>query len=200
MKAIGWAAALCCVAGLAVAEPLSFNEAKKVLPGAGKRVSLETYPDRVPEGDAEKFAAVGMKIKEVFKGIGATLEGYGAVAISPDEGLVVEWLSGVSQFHSLEAARRAAIGYCNDKKAASSADCVIVAEVSPRGAKDGAALTLSQAANAALRKEYRKLSSPKAFAISPSKGAFGFDRGDGGRAIEACARSGAKDCKVVVAD
>lgn len=200
MRAIGWAAAVLCFAGTAMAEPLSFGEARKALPSAGKRVNLETYPDRVPEGDAAKFEAAGMSLKDVFEGIGATLEGYGAVAISPDEGLVVEWLSGVSQFHSLDAARAAAISYCNDKKEASSANCVIVAEVSPRGAKDGAVLTLSQSANAALRKGYRKLDAPKAFAISPSQGAFGFDRGDGSQALAACARSGATDCAIVIAD
>lgn len=200
MKKIGLALVLCSWAGMAVAQPLTFNEAKRALPNAGKRVSLQTYPDRLPASDAAKFEAAGMKISQVFKGIGATLEGYGAVAISPDEGMVVEWLSGVSQHHSIDAARKAAVDYCNAKKRAASAPCVVVAEVIPRGAKPGAALSLSNDANAALRKAYRKLKAPKAFAISPSQGSFGYDRGDGGRALEACARSGARDCRVVVAD
>lgn len=200
MTRIGLVIGLCCLATSAGAQSVSFADARKALPAASKRVALVTYPERVPAGDIEKFASVGLKIDQVFKGIGGALEGYGAVAISPDEGLAVEWLSGVSQHHSLDAARAAAVTYCNGKKKSGSAGCVVVAEVSPRGAKPGAALSLSQEANEALRKDYRKLQSPKAFAISPSRGAFGFDRGDGGRALEACGRSGATDCRIVVAD
>ena len=67
-------------------------------------------------------------------------------------------------------------------------------------AKD--ALSLSGPANAALRKGYRKLKPPKAFAISDKTGHFGFDRGDGGRALASCekASGGAGDCRIVVAD
>lgn len=199
MKRIALALALGCVAQMGAAEPLSFKEARKALPSASKRVSLDTYPDRIPASDLAKLQAAGLTVKETFKQIGATLDGYGAVAISPDEGLVVDYIKGVSQHHSLEAARRAAIAYCDSQKTAGSAPCVVVAEVSPRGAKQSA-LTLSAAANSALRREYRKLATPRAFAISPSTGAYGFDRGDGGRALEACARGGARDCIVVVAD
>ncbi len=200
MRAAALTLAFCAMAGMGLAEPLSFSDARKALPNAGKRVSVTTYADRVPESDIAKLQAAGLTLKQTFKQIGASLEGYGAVAISPDEGLVVSYIKGVGQHHSLEAARNAAVNYCNANKGQGAASCVVVVEASPRGAKDGAALTLSASANAALRREYRKLSAPKAFAISPSTGAFGFDRGDGGRAITACARGGASDCRIVVAD
>jgi len=200
MRVLGIASVMVCWATWCAAEPLTFKEARKALPGAGKRVSVETYPDRVPASDIAKLEGVGLSLKETFKQIGASLEGYGAVAISPDEGLVVPWIQGVGQHHSLQAARTAALNYCNEQKAAASADCVIVVEASPKGAKEDAPLSLSASANAALRKGYRKMDAPKAFAISPTTGAFGFDRGDGGRALAACKRGGATDCKIVVAD
>ncbi len=73
MRVLGLSLVLALSAGIAVAEPLSFKDAKKALPNASKRVSLETFPDRIPASDLEKFDAVGMTLKQVFKGIGATL-------------------------------------------------------------------------------------------------------------------------------
>jgi hypothetical protein len=185
-----------------IAEPLSFKEARKILPKANGKVTLVTFEDRLSEKDIATLAGAGLKPKDVFKGIGASLSGYGAAAISPDEGVLVEWLSGVSEHHSIGAARVAAVAFCNSKKKAASADCVTLVEVMPKGAKENAALSLSEKANSALRKAFRKLDKPRAFAISPSTGDFGMDRGDGTRAIAACAAAGndASDCVVVVAD
>lgn len=190
------------VATQGMAEPITYKEARKVLPKANGKVTLVTFEDRLSENDIAALASAKLKPSDVFKGIGASLSGYGAVAISPDEGVLVEWLSGVSQHHSIEAARSAAIAYCNEKKKRASAACVTLVEVLPKGAKAGAVLTLSDKANAALRKDYRKLKEPRAFAISPSTGDFGMDRGDGGRALDACgaATNKAKDCIIVVAD
>jgi hypothetical protein len=190
------------VATQGVAEPVTFKEARKILPKANARVTLVTFEDRLSEKDIATLASANLKPDDVFKGIGASLSSYGAVAISPDEGVLVEWLSGVSQHHSIEAARAAAIAYCNSKKKKASADCVTLVEVSPRGAKDRAAFSLSEKANAALRSDYRKLDEPRAFAISPSTGDFGMERGDGTRAVAACASAAnqASDCVVVVKD
>ncbi len=183
------------------AEPISYKEARKVLPKDNGKVTLVSYPDVVPEKDLNALAAAKMKPKDVFNAIGASLEGFGAVAISPDEGLLVEWISGVSQHHSLDAARTAAIAYCNGKKKPNSADCQVIVEIAPKGGKS-VSLTLSAAAISAVRGAYRKLDTPRAFAISPSTGDFGMDRGDGARAIENCASAGnkANDCVVVIAD
>lgn len=184
------------------AEPLSFKEARKILPRANGKVELVSFPEVVPAKDMAALAAANMKSDDVFKAIGASLEGYGAVAISPDEGLLVEWISGVSQHHSIQAARDAALSYCNSKKNEDSADCEVIVEVAPKGAKVDDALTLSLAANSALRGPFRKMEKPRAFAISPSTGDFGMDRGDGTRAIANCAAAAnsATDCVVVVAD
>ena len=76
------------VAGLIVAtqgaaEPISYRDAAKILPKAKGRVSLETFEDRLSEADVAALAKAGLKPKDVFNGIGATLSGYGAGRHSP---------------------------------------------------------------------------------------------------------------------
>jgi hypothetical protein len=195
---ISVAAALLCAP--AMAEPLSYSEARKLLPRANAKAAIGVEASLVPETDRARLEGARQSIDDVLASLGAALPAYGALAISPSEGLFVEWLNGTGQHHSVQAAHRAALDYCNAKRKRSSAPCQIVVQVTPRGAKPGAALSLSGPAIAAFRGAYRKLNAPKAFAISPSTGSFGFDRGDGGRALEACARAGARDCKIVVAD
>jgi hypothetical protein len=78
-----------------------------------------------------------------------------------------------------------------------------VAQVLPRRYQ-GDRLTLSKAATDALRGDFGRLDTPKALAISPATGAFGFARGDGTRALASCnakaAEQGAQDCRIVVAE
>lgn len=185
-----------------LAEPFSSREALRILPKARGEVTLATYPNRMPQKDLAQLEAAKLKLKDVFAAVGASLAGYGAVAISPDEGLLVDWISGVSEHHSAAAAQKGALDYCNAKKKKSSAACVILVEVAPKRAKASAALTLSESANAALRGPYRKLKKPKAFAISPSSGDFGFETGKAARALAACgaAQNKSGDCKVVIVD
>ncbi len=184
----------------AFAESLSFNEAKRALPRATAKPVVTTYADRVPEADKAKLTGANQSLDDVLGVLGGALQNYGAVAISPSEGLFVEWLNGVSQFHSTATARAAAIAYCNGQKKSASAPCVVIAETAPKGAKPG--FSLSANANAALRRDYRKLAKPRAFAISDATGNFGMARGDGGRAMDACekAAKGASDCRIVIAD
>lgn len=170
-------------------DAISFKEARKSLPN-GKRV-VATVPD---------VAFLDEKQKSILDGIKSSVPYYGALAISPDEGLFVEWLQAAGQHHSAAAARQAALSHCEANRKTSSAGCVVVLEVAPKGAKPQAALSLSADGYSALRGEYRKLKAPKGFAISPTTGSFGFAKGDGGRALDACERAGAKDCKIVVAD
>lgn len=196
---------LACLAAMslpALGESLSFKEARQQLPRANAKAQIAVNEAPVPASDREQLEGARQKLSDVLMSLGGALPQYGALAISPSEGLFVDWLNGAGQHHSLAAARAAALRYCNAKRRRSSAGCKIVVEVSPRGAKAGTKLSLSQPANAALRTEYRKLKSPKSFAISEKTGNFGFDRGDGSRAVAACARAGqgASDCKVVVAD
>ena len=162
----------------AFAESLSFNEAKRALPRATAKPVVTTYADRVPEADKAKLTGANQSLDDVLGVLGGALENYGAVAISPSEGLFVEWLNGVSQFHSTATARAAALAYCNGQKKSASAPCVVIAETAP------------------------KLAKPRAFAISDATGNFGMARGDGGRAMDACekAAKGASDCRIVIAD
>lgn len=175
----------------ASADELSFKEARKALP-KGNRVVAEqpeaTFLD-------EKEQAIIASLKE-------TIPYYGALALSPDEGLFVDWLNAAAQHHSLQSARDAALAHCEANRKRASAKCVVVFEVSPKGADPEAEFSLSAEAAAALRSDYRKLKSPKAFAISASKGSYGFAGGDGARALDSCKKAGegATDCKVVVAD
>ena len=189
------AAVLVCVAGIAGAESLSLKDARKVLP-KGNRIEA-VLPDT--SFLDEKQQAIVLSLKD-------TIPYFGALALTPDEGLFVDWLNASGQHHSLEAARQAALAHCDANRLPSSADCVVVLEVSPKGYDPEAALSLSAEGATALKGDYRKLKGAKAFAISPSTGAFGFARGDGGRALDACAKAGgeagggATDCAIVVAD
>lgn len=185
------AAVLICIAGIAGAESLTLKDARKALP-KGNRVEAV-----MPEAAFldEKQQAIVLSLKD-------TIPYYGALALSPDEGLFVDWLNAAGQHHSIEAAREAALGHCNSNRKESSAECVVVLEVSPKGADPEAPISLSAEGFDALKGDYRKLKGAKAYAISPSTGNFGFARGDGGRALDACSKAGdgASDCKVVVAD
>lgn len=189
-------------ASAALAEPISFKEARKVLPRANAKPAVAFNEAIVPQADRARLESAKQSLADVLNTLGEAMPSYGAVAISPSEGLFVEWLNGVGQYHSLPAARAAALAYCNANRQDASAPCEVLVEVAPKGAKPQDAITVSGPANAALRGAYRKMKSPKAFAISQSTGNFGFDRGDGGRAMSACASAGqgADDCVIIVAD
>ncbi len=186
--------------GLSVAEPLSFNDARKLLPRANAKPVIATFPDVVSAADAAQLTKARQSVEDVLTSLGQAMPAYGAMAISPDEGLFVDWLNGAGGFHSTASARAAAITQCNEAKKDASADCMVIVEVAPKGASE--TFSLSPEANAVFRKDYRKMDAPKAFATSASTGHFGFDRGDGGRALDACERASdnAGDCKIVVQD
>lgn len=175
----------------AAGESLSFKDARKALPKGNRTVATLTDTSFLAE-----------KEQAIVKSLESNIPYYGALALTPSEGLYVEWLNATGQHHSMEAARAAALAHCEGNRKKSSNPCVVVFEVAPRGAKEGAALSLSAEANAALRGDYRKLKAPKGFAISKTEGTFGFAAGDGARALDACAKAGegARDCEIVVAD
>ncbi len=185
----------------AMAEPITFKEARKALPRATAKASVTFDAAILPESDQTRVGGEAA-VEKLLRTLGASTPAYGAVAISPSEGLFVEWLNGAGNFHSIADARAAALAYCNGQRKGGSAKCALLVEVTPKGTSEEDTFSLSGPANKALRGPYRKLKSPKAFAISAKTGNFGFDRGDGGRALEACAAAGdgAKDCKIVVAD
>lgn len=172
-----------------MAEPLGFKQARGVVIDTGKTVAI-----------VKSVSFLGEKELNILKGLRESIPFYGAVAISPTEGLYVEWINASGQFHSRAAAQAAAMAHCEANRKPASDKCVVVLEVVPRGWKEGLALTLSAPAASALRKSYRKLPKPRAFAISDATGDFGLARGDGARAIADCAKKGASDCRIVVAD
>jgi hypothetical protein len=113
---------------------------------------------------------------------------HGAIAISPDEGLMAEATVAAVNHHSAAAATAQALADCNAKKTG-AADCVVVAVIAPEGFQDRA-LTLSADATRALA------DLTGAMAISASTGKFGTGA-DGDAAVGAC---GVADCVVAVQD
>jgi hypothetical protein len=126
---------------------------------------------------------------------------YGAIAVSPSQGLAAEPTSAAGNHHDVAAAGRAALEACDAKRPAGSRPCVIVAEVRPRGWA-ARPLQLSAGATETFRRDFRR-GGERAFAISPSTGGFGVGSGPGAdaSALAACAAaSRARDCRVVVRD
>ncbi len=127
---------------------------------------------------------------------------YGAIAVSPDDGLATEATTARGNYHDAAAASAAVLADCNAKRSRGSQPCVVVVQVRPRGWQ-ARPLQLSAGATAAFNGEYRRGQGEKAFAISPSTGGFGVGRGAGAAAsaTASCnAAGGANDCRIVVAD
>lgn len=124
---------------------------------------------------------------------------YGAIAFSPDEGIMVEATVAAVNHHSVEAAEAAALRDC-DAKRKGAAPCAVAVVLRPDG-WEARAFQVSQAATEALRKDYGR-SGARALAVSTSTGAFGLGAGEGAAevAVIACAKAGATDCAVVVAE
>ncbi|MEM0936677.1 MAG: hypothetical protein AAF646_15405 [Pseudomonadota bacterium] len=127
---------------------------------------------------------------------------YGALVLSPGDPPENQSGLSVANHHSPEAAAEAALSACNARRT-TGAPCVIVAQTVPRNYAPGV-LTLSATATEALRGDFRRLDSPKAFAISNETGHFAFARGDGSRALANCNAAASEDsvapCQIVVAD
>ncbi len=122
----------------------------------------------------------------------AQMKYYGALAVDPAQGLQSQATRGAFNFHSIEAARAAAISGCG-------ASCRIVAEIRPRGYAEGRALTLNQDASGAVEgRNFGRAGADAALAVSPSTGAWGLGSG-GQAAIATCETEGAGDCEVAVA-
>lgn len=126
---------------------------------------------------------------------------YGAIAVSPSQGLAAEPTSAAGNHHDVAAAGRAALAACDAKRPAGTRPCVVVAEVRPRGWQ-ARPLQLSAGATESFRRDFRR-GGGSAFAVSPSTGGFGLGAGPGAdaSALAACASaSRAPDCRVIVRD
>ncbi len=189
LRITGALVALSLLVPCAALAELTTKEARKLMfREKGRSVVVADVPFL---GDAERKA---------LEAYAAEFPYYGAMALSPGDPADSGSAVALSNYHSPQDAERAALAACEARRKTGAA-CVIIATVTPRRYK-ARDLTLSVEATGVLKGAFRKLEAPKAFAVSPATGAWGFARGDGGRALEQCnaKTGGARDCKIVVAD
>ncbi|MCJ8140224.1 5-aminolevulic acid synthase [Falsirhodobacter halotolerans] len=150
-------------------------------PRAG--IDVEILPkDYLPADQAALLRTVG--VQQPY---------YGAIAISPAEGIMTEATVAAANYHTTDAAATAALRDCNAKRKAERA-CEVVGYIRPAGWQQQP-VQLSQAATAAFLNDFRG-EGPKAFAISPSTGEWGLAKG-AGAADAAIAECGA-GCRVIL--
>lgn len=125
---------------------------------------------------------------------------YGAIAISPDEGLMSEATVAAANHHTVEAAEVAARAACDAKKTGAT-PCVVAALIRPLG-WEVRPVMLSADATAGVQKDYPAKGG--ALAVSPSTGAWSIAEGEGAvdTAVGACnVKAGAvADCVLAVQD
>jgi hypothetical protein len=180
-----------CIADAASAQVLTGDAAvSRLYPPNGAEVEILPN-DFLPKDQAE-----------LLRQVGAVQPYYGVIAISPDEGIMVDATVAAANQHSVDAARRDALAAC-DAKRKGATPCEVVAVIRPAGWADRG-FQLSSGATGALTGEYQKIRRARAFAISPSTGSWGIGKGSGAaaKAIEDCAAKDPKpaDCVVVVQD
>lgn len=168
------------------AEPITGKDAKKAL-FAPQKAEIEVLPEAgLPEDQVQ-----------VLQTVGESQPYYGAVAISPAEGLLVDATVVATNFHDSAAAAVAALAECNAKRKADAA-CIVAAYIRPKGWKDNG-FSLSSDATTGFKDYDMKTG---ALAVSVLTGAFGLAAGDaaGEAAVAACAAKNklATDCAVVV--
>ena len=139
----------------------------------------------------------------ILKTVGQGQPYYGAIAVSPDEGIMVEATVAAANHHSTVAASVAAFAAC-DAKRKGAKPCVVVALIRPAGWK-AHPFQLSSGATAELNKTYARISRDKAFAISAATGGFGIGKGKdaAAKAVADCksrAAAAPADCAVVLQD
>lgn len=153
----------------------------------------------------QERAIMSEMVKEADR-TGQSFRYYGSIAYSPSEGLTAESLRGAFNFHSTEAADRAAVSACNAVRGSGSSGCQVAAQILPRGYEPGR-VQLSYDATNAFRSTYRRVRGEKAMAVSERTGAWQMAEGSdaAATAVQLCndaARDmgGPADCTAVVAD
>ena len=173
-------------AGPALADPLSGKAAKKLIFPV-KGVEVEILADSGLAADQQQVLAIVAEGQSYF----------GAIAISPDEGLMSEATVAAANHHDTDAAAKAALAECNAKKTG-RADCTVVALIRPKGWQPRE-LQMSLAATVGFRAEYKAKGS--ALALSPATGAWGIATGDGAaEAALATCSADADDCALAIID
>ncbi len=171
------------MAGVAAAEPIDSKTAKKAL-----FAPIKAEVEVLASAGLPKDQAAALEI------VGGQQLYYGAIAISPDEGLMSAATVAAANYHDTDAASAVALAECNAKKTAQM-DCVVVALIRPKGWKEKG-FQLSSDATAGFEDD-----ATGALAVSPDTGAWGVGA-DGDAAIKACAAltGQATDCSVVIAN
>ncbi|MDT8855893.1 5-aminolevulic acid synthase [Paracoccaceae bacterium Fryx2] len=188
MRVSGVCGLVLLAAGAASAGPIDGKGAQAMLFEAkGAEVRMIAQPF-LTEADAKILAVVG-----------AQQPYYGAIAVSPEDGLMFDATVAAANHHSTEAASAAALAGC-DAKRKGAARCVVVALIRPAGWV-ARPLQLSSDATEGFRKAY-KGSGPRAMAVSLSTGLWGIASGPDApaAALAACAAKGAKadDCALAI--
>jgi hypothetical protein len=172
---------LSATAGLA--EPVTAKAAKKLL-FAPKGGTVEMRPGTgLSEQDQTVLATVA-----------AQQPYYGAIAISPDEGMLSEATVAAANYHDTTSAEAAVLAECDAKKTGTT-PCVIAALIRPEG-YEVRPLQLSLDATVAFREDFPRNG---ALAISATTGAWGIGA-DAEAAVTACAKDTVADCTAVIVD
>lgn len=186
-----------CAMGLCVvlASPLLAQTVTGKEAGKALFAPVKAEVEILPAANLPKDQAAALKM------VGAGQPYYGAIAISPKDGLMSEATVAAANYHSTDAASAAALAEC-DAKRKGKEPCVVAALIRPKGWKDKG-VQLSSDATAGFRKSY-DAAAGTALAISPLTGGWGIGAG-AKDAIDACiARtpkakaSKASDCKVLI--
>ena len=173
--------------GWAQAEPVTGKAAKALL-FSPKGTSVEVIKQPfLTDADLKVIAEVAGQQKY-----------YAAVAMSPDEGLLVEATVAGANFHDTDSASAFALAGCEAKRKGDT-PCVVVAIVRPKG-WEPQPLQLSVDATDAARKDYAKAPAPKAMATSASTGQWAIGSGSEAAVAACAAKSAASDCIAVLAD
>ena len=80
---------------------------------------------------------------EALRQVAATQKYYGAVAISPEEGLLSGATVAAANYHDVENARKAALASCNERRKKGADRCIVVADIVPVNWRKGARVQLS---------------------------------------------------------
>lgn len=179
----------CGLAQAVSAEVLTGKAAKKAL-FSGDAVAVEVM----------KQAFFVDNQAEILATAAAQQPYYGAIAVSPKEGLMSEATIAAVNYHSVEAASVVALAGC-DAARKGEVPCVIVALIRPDG-WEARPVQMSSEATAAFRKDYGGKGA--ALAVSLTTGTWGMAKGTNAaeEALAACASklTGANDCTVIIAD
>ena len=189
MRVSGLGMMLILAAGMAQADPISGKAAKaQLFSPKGAEVEMLAQ-DFLSETDVAALKMVG--------------EGqpyYGAIAVSPDEGLMVEATVAAANYHDTDAASTAALAGCEAKRKGARG-CEIVALIRPKG-WEPRSFTLSAEATAAFKDGYKKAGT---LVLSAPTGKWGLCTEAGkpceGTAFKHCAeKGGGQACAIAVQD